>query len=122
MSTTKSPKRRHFSKEEKCVILSEYFDHKCSMIEVAKKYGIHPVMLAQWKRHMSDRDPKMKHVQAESIAKAQKEKEQLAKENKKQQDETRHLKKLVADLSLDKEILNEAVNVLKKSERKKKRK
>lgn len=120
--TTKSPKRRHFSKEEKCVILSEYFDHKCSMIEVANKHGIHPVTLAQWKRQMADRDPKMKHIQAESIAKAMKEKEELEKRNQRQEDEIRHLKKLVADLALDKEILNEAVKVLKKSDTKKKRK
>lgn len=120
--TTKSPKRRCFSKEEKCVILSEYFDKKCSMIEVANKYGVHPVTLAQWKRQMSDRDPKMKHVQAEVVAKTIKEKKELEEELDKKDEEIRLLKKVVADLSLDKEILNEAVKVLKKSDRKKKRK
>jgi len=92
------------------------------MIEVANKHGIHPVTLAQWKRQMSDRDPKMKHIQAETIAKTRREKEELEKRNQRQEDEIRHLKKLVADLALDKEILNEAVKVLKKSDTKKKRK
>ncbi len=92
------------------------------MIEVANKHGLHPVTLAQWKRQMSDRDPKMKHVQAEVVARTIKEKAALQDELKEKEEEIRLLKKVVADLSLDKEILNEAVKVLKKSDKKKKRK
>lgn len=109
MRTPKSPKRRNFRKEEKCAILSEYFEHKCSMIEVANKHGIHPVTLAQWKRQMSDKNPKMNHSQAVLIA-----------ENQKQLKEIERLKKMVGDLSVEKEILNEAIVIFKKNSKKKK--
>lgn len=111
MNTVKSPKRRHFSKEQKCAILSEYFDQKCSMTQIANKYGINPVTLAQWKRHMSDKNPKMNHSKAELIA-----------ESEKQKEEIRRLKKIVADLSVDKEILKEAVEIFKKNPKKEKSK
>ncbi len=110
MTTTKSPKKRkHFSKEQKCAILAEYFDQKNSMISIATKHGIHPVTLAQWKRQMSDKNPKMNHSQSELIS-----------ENEKQKEEIRRLKKIVGDLSLEKEILNEAVEIFKKNPKKEK--
>ena len=111
MRTPKSPKRRNFRKEEKCAILSEYFEHKCSMIEVANRHGIHPVTLAQWKRQMSDKNPKMNHDQAELIAEA-----------KKHKDEIKRLKKIIADLSEDKEILSEAIEIYQEFEKKDKSK
>ena len=92
---------------KKCEILSEYFEKKTSMIEIAKKYGIHPVTLAQWKRQMSDKNPKMNHSQADLLATVEQ-----------QQEEIRRLKKIVGDLAVEKEILNEAIEIFKKSPKK----
>lgn len=111
MRTRNSVKRLQFRKEEKCAILAEYFELKCSMIEVAKRYNIHPVTLAKWKREMSDKNPKMNHSQADLIAQVEKQK----KENDR-------LRKIIGDLSLDKEILEEAVKLFKKSPKKPKSK
>lgn len=96
-------KRRTFTKEQKMMILDDYFRNKCSMIEIGKKHDIDPVTIARWKRSMSDKDPSMNHSQAKLIAELEKEKEQ-----------NKVLKKLVADLSIDKEILNEALKIYKK--------
>ena len=95
--------RRSFSKEKKAMILDEFFRNKCSMIEIGQKYYVDPVTLARWKRNMSDKDPGMNHSQVKLIAELEKEKEQ-----------NKLLRKLVADLSIDKEILNEALDIYKK--------
>lgn len=95
--------RKTFSKAEKCSILDEYFRHKCSMVKIANKYGIDPVTLARWKRQMSDKDPSMSHSKAKLIAQQAKDQETI-----------KLLKKMVAELSLDKEILSEAVEIYKK--------
>ena len=81
------------------------------MIEISKKHGIHPVTLAQWKRQMSDKDPKMNHSQADLIAQVEKQKSEI-----------KRLKKIVGDLSLDKDILEEAIELFKKSPKKPKSK
>jgi transposase-like protein len=81
------------------------------MIEVANRHGIHPVTLAKWKRQMSDKNPKMNHDQAELIA-----------ETKNRKDEIKRLKKIIADLSVDKEILNEAIAIYQEIEKKEKSK
>jgi transposase-like protein len=111
MRTRNSVKRLQFRKEEKCAILAEYFELKCSMIEVAKRHNIHPVTLAKWKREMSDKNPKMDHSQADLIAKLEKQK----KEND-------QLRKIIGDLSLDKEVLKEAIEIFTKNPKKKKSK
>lgn len=95
--------RRSFSKEQKATILNEFFHNKCSMIEIGAKYNVDPVTLARWKRSMSDKDPGMNHSQAKLLA-----------ELEKQKKENQLLKKLVANLSIDKEILTDAVEILKK--------
>ena len=95
--------RRSFSKEKKAMILDEFFRNNCSMIEIGQKYDVDPVTLARWKRNMSDKDPGMNHSQVKLIAELEKEKEQ-----------NKLLRKLVADLSIDKEILNEALDIYKK--------
>lgn len=66
MKAAKRPKRRQFSSEQNCAILAEYFDQKRSMVDIAKKHGLHPVTLAQWKRQMSDKDPKMNHSKSDA--------------------------------------------------------
>jgi transposase-like protein len=111
MKTAKTSKRRQFSMEQKCMILTDYFEKKASMIEISKKHGIHPVTLAQWKRQMSDKDPKMNHSQADLIAQVEKQKSEI-----------KRLKKIVGDLSLDKDILEEAIELFKKSPKKPKSK
>ena len=111
MTTDKRQRRRQFSKEKKAEILSEYFGQKTSMVDIAKKHGLHPVTIAQWKRQMSDKNPKMNHSQSELLAELEKQKE-----------ENRRLKKIVGDLSLDKEILNEAIEIFKTSPQKPKSK
>lgn len=108
MSSAKTPKKRQYSKEQKSAILSEYFKKKASMIEIAQKYDIHPVTLAQWKRQMSDRNIKSNHSQSELVAEIERQKEEIER-----------LKRAVANLVLDKEILQEAVELFKKSPTKK---
>ena len=96
-------KRRTFTKEQKMMILDDFFRNKCSMIEIGAKYDVDPVTIARWKRSMSDKDPSMNHSQVKLVAELEKEKEQ-----------NKILKKLVADLSIDKEILNDALEIYKK--------
>lgn len=95
--------RRTFSKAQKALILDEFFHNKCSMIEIGAKYNVDPVTLARWKRNMSDKDPSMNYSQTKLLAELERQKE-----------ENRLLKKIVADLSIDKEILSDAVEILKK--------
>ncbi|MCK5072708.1 MAG: transposase [Bacteriovoracaceae bacterium] len=104
MKSRNTSKRRQFSKEQKCAILAEYFERKSSMVSIAREHGIHAVTLANWKREMSDKDPKMNHSKADLIAEVEKQKE-----------ENKRLKKIVGDLSLDKEILQEAIEIFKKN-------
>ena len=111
MRTPKTTKKRQFSKEQKCMILAEYFEKKRSMVDIAKENDIHPVTLAQWKRQMSDKNPNMNHSQSELIAEVEKQKEEI-----------KRLKKIVGNLSLDKDILEEAIEIFKKSPKKPKSK
>lgn len=97
--------RRNFSKAEKTMILDEFFRKKCSMIEIGAKYDVDPVTLARWKRDMSDKDPSMNHSQLKLLA-----------ELKRQKEENKVLKKLVANLSIDKEILSTSNDLYKKKE------
>lgn len=95
--------RRSFSKEKKAMILDEFFRKKCSMIEIGAKYDLDPVTLARWKRSMSDKDPSMNYSQTKLIAELERQKE-----------ENKLLKKIVADLSIDKEILSISNDLFKK--------
>lgn len=97
--------RRSFSKAKKTMILDEFFRKKCSMIEIGAKYDVDPVTLARWKRSMSDKDPGMNYSQVKLLAELERQKE-----------ENKLLKKIVADLSIDKEILSLSVDLFKKKE------
>lgn len=95
--------RKSFPKSKKAIILDDYFHNKCSMIEIGAKYDVDPVTLARWKRSMSDKDPSMNYSQTKLLAEIERQKE-----------ENKLLKKIITNLSIDKEILSEAVEIFKK--------
>lgn len=100
--------RRQFSWYQKQVILKEHFDKGLSISRLARKYQIHPVTLYGWKRMftMTKENPLPQADGDELLAEI----EALKCENA-------HLKKTVAELVVDKSILTEAVEILKKKHR-----
>jgi transposase-like protein len=96
--------RRRYGYYEKRAILEEHINLGLSLSILSRKYQIHPVTLYSWKRMLtvSEDTPQKPNIE-EILA----ENERLKKENK-------HLKKSVANLSIDKSILTDAVEILKK--------
>ena len=96
---------RRFSAALKNLILQEHLAHGTNLSQLARKYQVHPVTLYQWKRRvtMEERDQKEKVDYRELF-------EELEKTRK----ENQRLKKTLAELAVDKSILQDAVEILKK--------
>jgi transposase-like protein len=45
-------KRRKFTSEQKVHILREHLENQIRISDIAEKYGIHPTVLARWKKEL----------------------------------------------------------------------
>jgi transposase-like protein len=97
--------RRRLGYHEKRAILEEHFNLGLSLSVLSRKHQIHPVTLYSWKRSLSmtDKPTNSKDNIEEILA----EMERLKKENK-------YLSKAVSTLTIDKAILTDAIEILKK--------
>ncbi|NBU22022.1 IS3 family transposase [bacterium] len=98
--------RNHITHSQKLMILKENREDGIPISILARKHGIHPITIYQWKRKMSQDD---QELSLEKIKEILLENERLKKENK-------SLKVKVADLSIDTEILKDALDIVKKKE------
>lgn len=102
-----SPSFKRWGLSQRRLILSEHMELGVSVSSLGRKYGIHPVTIYQWKRsHMENEKLKQSGPSVEELL------EQLEKAHK----ENRHLKKALAEVSVDKSILQDALEIFKKKE------
>jgi transposase-like protein len=97
--------RRRFGYHEKRAILEEHFNLGLSLSVLSRKHHIHPVTLYGWKRSLSMTDKP--NNPKDNIEQMLAEMERLKKENK-------YLSKAVSTLTIDKAILTDAIEILKK--------
>lgn len=96
--------RQYFTESQKRAILEELDSQEISISLLSRRYGIHPVTIYTWRRKMKD-DKKQKS-------------KELIRENEKLKAENELLKKVLAEASIEKYILQTANDILKKKEKK----
>lgn len=96
--------RRYFNKTQKEQILKEHREQGTPISQLARRHGITPVTVYQWKRLMNQIDESMT---PEKIRELLQEISNLKNENK-------LLKLKVADLSISNDIKTEALDIVKK--------
>lgn len=106
MQTIEKTKRRYFTTAKKLQILEELKKGSLTHSDLARKYKLHPVTLYQWKRTMSEKKL------SEEI-----DYEQILKDYEKIKAENDQLKKAVAEMAIDKQILQTANDIYKKKYR-----
>jgi transposase-like protein len=106
MQTIETTKRHYRTKTQKLQLLNELESGDMTISNLARKHGIHPVTIHKWKREMS------KETKKDSI-----DVNELLQELEKLKEENGHLKKAVGNMAITNEILQTAVDVLKKNQR-----
>lgn len=106
MQTTESTKRQYRTRNQKIQLLNELESGGMTISTLARRHGIHPVTIHKWKRDMS------KETKKDSI-----DVHELLQELEKLKEENSHLKKAVGNMAITNEILQTAVDVLKKNQR-----
>ena len=101
-----SPRRVSIS--QKRLILQQHLELGLSVSSLARKYGVHPVTIYSWKRS---------HVMEEKNRKSGPNPQELKEELERVQSENAHLKKALAEVSVDKSILQDALELYKKKSR-----
>ena len=96
--------RTYLTQNQKLMILEENRNDGVPISILARKHGIHPITIYQWKKKM---DQDENELSMDRIKEILLENERLKKENK-------NLKVKVADLSIDTEILKDALDIVKK--------
>ena len=104
---------RRLSVSQKRLILQEHLELGLSVSSLARKYGVNPVTIYSWKRS---------HIMEEKNRKPGPNPQALKEELECVQRENAHLKKALAEVSVDKSILQDALEIFKKKERKEKSK
>lgn len=104
MQTTEKTKRKYFTKSQKKSILDELNSNGMTISLLARRHDIHPVTLHKWKREMGNNTKEENNVDLS----------ELLAELEKLKGENSNLKKALADVVLDKQILQTANDVLKK--------
>jgi transposase len=104
LSSIYSRPRTYLTNSQKLMILKENRDDGVPISILARKHGIHPITIYQWKKKM---DQDENELSIDKIKEILLENERLKKENK-------NLKIKVADLSIDTEILKDALDIVKK--------
>ena len=106
MQPTENTKRTYRTKSQKIQLLNELESGDMTVSNLARKHGVHPVTIHKWKREMAQDKKKDSIDVHEIIAELEKIKE-----------ENNHLKKAVGNMAISNEILQTAVEVLKKNQR-----
>lgn len=106
---TEKSKRKYYTYEQKLELLNQMKISGMTHAEFARRRGIHPVTIYQWKKMMG-----------EKINKVNPDIEEILLENEKLKNQVKHLKETVGELSIDKKILETAVDIYKKSQLKEK--
>ena len=106
---TETSKRTYYTYEQKKEILNEIKSSGMTHAEFARRKGIHPVTIYYWQRQLG----KMENKKDLDL-------EQILAENERLKNENKQLKEVVGELSIDKKILETAVDVYKKSQLKRK--
>ena len=101
ISSIYSRSRAYLTNSQKLMILKENRDDGVPISILARKHGIHPITIYQWKKKM---DQDENELSIDKIKEILLENERLKKENK-------NLKIKVADLSIDTEILKDALDI-----------
>jgi transposase-like protein len=104
---------RRLSVSQKRLILQEHLELGLSVSSLARKYGVNPVTIYSWKRS---------HVMEEKNRKTGPNPQALREELERVQRENAHLKKALAEVSVDKSILQDALELYKKKSREEKSK
>lgn len=106
METISFRRNRRYTKAEKLAMLKEVNSGDLNFTELSRKYGINPATIYRWRQNMSTKQLE----EQVNYSKLMKELETLKSENS-------HLKKAIGELTLDKQILQTANEVLKKAQR-----
>lgn len=106
MQATETKRRTYRTKSQKLDLLNELKSGGMTISILARKHGIHPITIHKWKRQMSDETKK------DSI-----DVHEILKELEKIKEENNHLKKAVGNMAISNEILQAAVDILKKNQR-----
>lgn len=101
-----STKRKYFTKLQKLSILNELASGAINQSELARKHGIHPITLYAWKRKMS-----------EDKSQNQLDYQEVLDENSELKAKIENLKKALADVSVEKHILETSLDIYKKNDR-----
>ena len=107
MESTQAVKRKYFSQVKKQEILKELDKGGIHLSDLARKHDLHPMTIYKWRRDMNTFRDKTNFKIDEVFA----ENERLKRENE-------HLKRAVGELTLDKQILQTANDIFKKSQMK----
>ena len=96
--------RRYLSKSQKEQIVKENLEQGIPIAQLARKNGINAISIYQWKRQMNQNNNALTPEKVK----------ELLQEISKLKQENNHLKIKVADLAVSNDILNDAMEILKK--------
>ena len=100
-----TPRRRCTPKALKFEILKEHREHRVPISVLARRHGIHPITVYQWKRaHMTEDQSELSPEKMRS----------LLLENQTLKQQVKALKEKVGDLCISNEILETALEIAKK--------
>ena len=105
MQATEIPKRKYFTRAQKRSILDELNSNGMTISVLARKHDIHPVTVHKWKREMGTEKKNPDIDISELLAELEKSKE-----------ENENLKKALADVAIEKQVLQTANEILKKKQ------
>jgi transposase-like protein len=89
-------------------ILGQHLELGIDVSQLARTYGIHPVTILNWKRkHMADENQKKETPQIPA---------ELFEQLETMRKENAHLKKALAEVSVEKSILSDALDLFKKKD------
>ena len=103
MQETEYTKRKYYTKAEKMEILNELRLGEITISQLARNHSIHPVTIHNWRRQMGINQK----VTSSEVR-------QILKDSIKHKQENELLKQSLADMAMDKKILEIANDILKK--------
>ncbi len=104
LEPAKPGRRRRYTAEQKRALLDEAAKPGGSISETARRYGVAPSLLFQWKRVMDDATNKSLKANEQVVPKS---------ELKKAQARIRELERMLGKKTMEAEILKEAVAIAK---------